>query len=121
MISALAGDPAAASENQRFVELETALSRFLVFLVPSFFAVWLLRTTLRIALSNLALADDARHRVTMIQTFRSLLEHEEKLEAADRILMLQALFRPSPGSSRDDESAPPNWFDVLVSRLKPSK
>lgn len=102
------------------VGLETALSRFLIFLVPSFFAVWLLRTILRIALSNLALADDARHRVTLIQTFRSLLEHEKKLEAPDRILMLQALFRPSPGSG-DDESAPPNWFDVLVSRIKPSK
>lgn len=102
------------------VRLETALSRFLVFLVPTFFAVWLLRIVLRIALSNLALADDANHRVTLIQTFRSLLEHEKKLEAPDRILMLQALFRPSPGG-REDESAPPNWFDVLVSRIKPPK
>ncbi len=102
------------------VGLETALSRFLVFLVPTFFAVWLLRIVLRIALSNLALADDARHRVTLIQTFRSLLEDQKKLEAPDRILMLQALFRPLPGA-REDESAPPNWFDVLVSRIKPGK
>jgi hypothetical protein len=74
---------------------------------------------LRVGLSNLAIADDASHRHTLTLTFRSLLEHEKnKVQEADRILMLQALFRPLPGGAADDEAAPPNWFDTLLQRMK---
>ena len=97
--------------------IQLAFSKFLVLLVPGFFAVWVLRIVLKVALNNLAIADDARHRVTMVETFLSLMEHTDKLDEADRILMLQSLFRPLPGSS-DDDIGPPNWFDVMMQQIK---
>ena len=97
--------------------LQLAFSKFLVLLVPGFFAVWMLRILLKVALSNLAIADDARHRVTMVETFLSLMEHTDKLDESDRILMLQALFRPIPGSN-DEDTGPPNWFDVMMTQVK---
>lgn len=100
--------------------LQLAFSKFLVLLIPGFFAVWVLRILLKVALSNLAIADDARHRVTMVETFLSLMEHTDKLDESDRILMLQALFRPIPGSN-DDDTGPPNWFDVMMTQVKGKK
>lgn len=97
--------------------IQLAFSKFLILLVPGFFAVWALRILLKVALSNLAIADDARHRVTMVETFLSLMEHTDKLDESDRILMLQALFRPIPGSN-DEDTGPPNWFDVMMTQVK---
>ena len=95
-------------------------SKFLVLLVPGFFAVWFMRIVLKIALTNLGLADDARHRVTMVETFLSLMQHSDHVDDADRILMLQALFKPIPGSN-DEEATPPNWFDVMMQQVNKNK
>ena len=96
--------------------LDFLLQRIVVLIIPTFLIVWFLRITVRLFLTNSALADDAEERVTMVKTFRALLEHEEKMDPQDRILMLQALFRPAANAS-DDDGAPPNWFDVLVNRV----
>ena len=96
---------------------QLAFTRILVILVPGFFAVWLLRVLLKVGLSNLAIADDARHRVTLVGMFRSLTEHGAQVSEADRILMLNALFRPTPGTT-DDDTGPPNWFEVMMEQLK---
>jgi len=114
--STAASAQAPQSESPNSI-LQLAFSKFLVLLVPGFFAVWVLRILLKVALSNLAIADDARHRVTMVETFLSLMEHTDKLDEADRILMLQALFRPIPGSN-DDDTGPPNWFDIMMQQVK---
>ena len=97
--------------------VELAFSKFVILLVPGFFAVWVLRIVLKVGLSNLALADDARHRVTLVETFLAMMEHSDKLSEADRILMLQALFRPIPGST-DDDTGPPNWFDMMTQKIR---
>lgn len=111
--------PSDALMNEAPTALNSWLTTFVAFIVPFFFVVWFLRLVVRIFLSNLALADDASERVMMLQTFRSLLEHDEgKLQPEDRILMLQALFRPAVRAS-DDDGAPPNWFDLILNRIKP--
>ena len=107
------------SGNDTATTLNSVLARLGLFIAPGFFIVWILRIILRLGLSHEVIADDAEHRVTMVETFMSLLEHEEKMEPADRILMLQALFRPTPTRGGDDDAAPPNWFDLLMQRVKP--
>ena len=89
--------------------------------IPAFLMIWILRFIARLLLLNVTLNTDARERAAMTKTFLALMKDEDaKMESADRILILQALFRPSPISSGDD-GAPPNWFDVLVNRLDPKK
>ena len=83
----------------------------------------LLRQLGRLFLTNLAQFGDADERIAMIDTFLSL-EKEGKLSAKeDRILILQALFRPGPGTGgcTGDDGMPPHWFDLLMRRLEPGK
>jgi hypothetical protein len=90
--------------------------------VPTIGFYWILRQVLRLFLSNLAQYSDADERIAMIETFLAL-EGENKLDKReDRILIIQALFRPGPGSSgSDDGSMPAHWFDLLMKRLDPAK
>ena len=95
----------------------------IVFLgIPVFVAVWVLRFVARLFLQNIALNNDGRERAAMTETFLALMKDEEaKMTEADRILILQALFRPSAVSHPSDDGAPPNWFDVLMSRIDPKR
>ena len=80
-----------------------------------------LRQLGRLFLTNLAQYGDADERIAMIDTFITL-EKEGKLTAkVDRILILQALFRPGPGASPGDEGMPPHWFDMLMRRIEPGR
>lgn len=82
-----------------------------------------LRQLGRLFLTNLAQYSDADERIAMIDSFLSL-EKEGKLTAKeDRILILQALFRPGPGTGAraGDEGMPPHWFDMLMRRIDPGR
>jgi hypothetical protein len=79
---------------------------------------WILRVVSRLFHMNVVATADAGERVTMVKTYLALFD-EKKLSEADRILVLQALFRPT--SQTPDESPPPNWFDVLMHRANPAK
>lgn len=92
------------------------LARVTIFILPAFLLVWILRIIARVGLVNLALADDARERVAMTQSFLAFLSQEGKITEADKIVMLHSLFRPSALAGEDD-AAPPNWFDLLANRL----
>lgn len=79
---------------------------------------WLLRMCYRQFSTNLALASDASERATMVLTFLALMvDQKAKIEEKDRILILHALFRPSPTNPTDD-AGPPNWFDLLMQRIE---
>lgn len=93
-------------------ELEQLVPHLTKFAIPLLLVVWLLRVVLRVGLQQLALADDASERVVMIQTFRSLMESNDSLSETDRILILQAIFRPAALRS-DDDVSPPNWTEIL--------
>ncbi len=70
------------------------------------FGIWILQLVSRFFFANLSLMSDAGERVAMVQTFLALNRHEEDHEsAADRALVLQALFRP--GRATQFENTPP--------------
>ena len=58
-------------------------------------AVWAVRLIVRMYLSQAHLATDAEERVTMVQTYLSLLEEGKMPETGDRQLVLTPLFRPA--------------------------
>lgn len=80
-------------------------------------AFWFLRILSKIFLSQLHAWSDAQERVVMVKTYLSLLQDEKALDAKDRRLILEALFRPSPSGIIKDDGVPPAIFD-LISRLK---
>jgi hypothetical protein len=86
--------------------------------IPAVLIGWVLRLIHRVATTNLALMSEASERMAMVQTFLALIRDNVATEE-DRILILQALFRPSSASG--DEGAPPHWFDLLVQRLDKKK
>lgn len=83
---------------------------------PAFALFWIMKAFSRVFVTNLQLLGDARLRSVMVTTFVSLMENpKNQMSEEDRILILQALFRPA-GVEGQDES-PPNWFDVLLRRM----
>ena len=80
-----------------------------------FLSIWVLRIVSRQLLAQFALSSDAGDRVAMVKTFLALMQSPEHVKEDDRILILSALFRPP--SKSDDDGAPPNWFDLLITRL----
>lgn len=75
-------------------------------LVPTFLAIWVLRITGRLMTNYLALSEDARERRTMVETFLALsregADGSPLITPEDRRIILEALFRPSRGSTADD-------------------
>lgn len=89
---------------------------YLPILGAAFLSVWVLRIISRQLLLHFGLISDAGERVAMVKTFLALMQMPEHVKEDDRILILSALFRPSNKS--DDDAAPPNWFDLLMQRVK---
>jgi Family of unknown function (DUF6161) len=88
-----------------------------VVIVASFFAVWIIRILVRFLFSNQHLASDADERVTMVQTYLSLLQEGKGVEISDRALIVQQLFRPASDGIVKDDAAPPGLLE-LASRQK---
>ncbi|MEL7529480.1 MAG: hypothetical protein AAFN16_27215, partial [Pseudomonadota bacterium] len=87
------------------------------FLLPILGIAWLLRIISRQNLSHFTLENDARQRLALLVSFVRLQElPETKLSEAERLLILNALFRPADATSKDDP--PPNVTE-LISHLKP--
>lgn len=83
-------------------------------------AIWFLRMISRIYVTNVDQAVDAGQRKTMIQTFLALVKDEKSgITSADRLLILQAMFRPTQ-TSPDDDAPPANLLEIME-RLAPKK
>lgn len=89
-----------------------AVGRLVIVTVPIFLYIWAIRLVVRFNSRSLLLLDDARLRLTMLDTFFHLIEKEGAVKE-DRALVLNALFRPAPGHG--DNVDPPN-FTELVSK-----
>jgi hypothetical protein len=64
------------------------------------------------------LADDARQRRTMMNSYLALLEHKSNpISEAERILVLQVLFRGTALTEANDEVSPANLMDALVTAV----
>jgi hypothetical protein len=76
--------------------------------------IWIVRILVRIFLSNLHLANDAKERITMITTYLAMLRSGHTLNPEDKQLILQIIFRPSNSGLIKDEAAPPTIIDIFA-------
>lgn len=91
--------------------LIAAVSRLVLVTLPVALFIWLIRIVVRFNMRSLLLMDDARQRNTMLETYLHLVEQDKDVKA-DRPLVLEALFRRTPGHG-PDTIEPPNLADVL--------
>lgn len=88
-------------------------SSLIFFIVPVVAFGWVLRLISRFINNQLVLSDDARHRDVMTKTYLALVaEKDSQVDQKDRLVMLNAIFRPLPGAQVED-IAPPTIMDLL--------
>lgn len=79
--------------------------------------IWLTRIVVRLVFTAQALADDAVQRRAFLETYLRLVrDPDAKMETNDRILVLNAIFRPLPGHQTEDV-APPTIADLIRERI----
>ena len=84
--------------------------------LPALALFWIMKAIARIFVTNIQLHADAQLRHTMVTTFISLMQDpKNRMNPEDRILILQALFRPAGAEAH--EEGPPSWLDALLRRL----
>ena len=70
--------------------------------IPTQIALWGLRHFARLFVANLERSADAGMRATMTTTFLALTKEQGNIEKEERLLVLEALFRPPPAAGTDD-------------------
>ncbi|MER8867096.1 DUF6161 domain-containing protein [Mesorhizobium sp. M0751] len=100
--------PVGASDT---VAVISAISRLFLVTVPIAMYLWLIRIVVRFNTRSLLLMDDARQRNTMLETYLHLVERDKDTKG-ERPLILEALFRRTPGHGGDTID-PPSLPDVL--------
>ena len=93
--------------------------RLAVLALVAVFTVWGVRLIVRLFLSHQHLYTDAQERITMVQTYLSLMEGEHLASRNDRQLILQALFRPASDGLVKDEGVPFSLAEVITRQGKP--
>lgn len=103
-------------ENSAWIfALSNQITRLLIIGLPITAYIWATRILVRIFLANKVLMDDAYERKTMLDTYLYLVG-QGNANTEDRPLILNALFRSSPGQAPDIE--PPNLSDVVNLKRK---
>ena len=92
--------------------------RLAVLALVAVFTVWGVRLIVRLFLSHQHLYTDAQERITMVQTYLSLMEGEHLASRNDRQLILQALFRPASDGLVKDEGVPFSLAEVITRQGK---
>ncbi len=87
-----------------------------VFSVAAFFGIWLERILVRLFISNMHLATDAEERVTMLQTYLSIIREGSVFAPEDKKLILERLFHPATDGLVKDDAAPPSPLEMLSRR-----
>jgi hypothetical protein len=81
--------------------------------IPAIGIGWCLRVLARFIHMNSVLGDDSRQRQAMTRTYLALVaDKDSQVTKEDRLIMLNAIFRPLPGS-QVEEVAPPTILDLL--------
>lgn len=80
--------------------------------------IWVIQILVRLLLSDLHQAADARERVTMARTFLSMMSEGKMDGEAGRSVVLQALFRGTQTGLVRDEVAPPTVIGMINKTLK---
>ncbi|MDM0012000.1 DUF6161 domain-containing protein [Variovorax sp. J22P168] len=92
--------------------------KFAVMILLGTLGIWAIRLIVRMFLSNSHLATDAEERVTMVQTYLSLLEEGKMESGDDRKLILAPLFRPASDGLVKDEGLPHPILELLTRQGK---
>jgi hypothetical protein len=87
-----------------------------VFSVAAFFGIWLERMLVRLFVSNMHLATDADERVTMLQTYLSIVREGSEFAPEDKKMILERLFHPATDGLVKDDAAPPSPLEMLSRR-----
>lgn len=87
-----------------------------VFSIAAFFGIWLERILVRLFVSNMHLATDAEERVTMLQTYLSIIREGSEFSPDDKKLILERLFHPVADGLVKDDAAPPSPLEMLTRR-----
>ncbi|RLU00983.1 DUF6161 domain-containing protein [Ketobacter sp.] len=75
--------------------------------------IWLIRIAVRLLFSNIHLAEDAKERATLIQTYLAMERYESVLKPEDKELILPSIFRPSSDGIVKDDAAPPSMLTMF--------
>jgi hypothetical protein len=100
--------PENASETAILI---AAVSRLVLVTMPIVLFVWLIKLVVRFNARSLLLMDDARQRNTMLETYLHLVEQDKDVKA-DRPLILEALFRRTPGHG-PETIEPPTLAELI--------
>ncbi|WP_282046262.1 hypothetical protein [Roseibium album] len=92
--------------------------RILVVTVPLLGYAWVLRLISKYLNQHLTLGNDASQRRVMARTFVQLVSEGAAKDDQDRATILQALFRPMPGATSDDDQ-PPNVIGMIKKEILP--
>ena len=87
--------------------------------IPALTALWGLRHVARLFVSNLERSADARMRETMATTFLALTREEGGIGKKERLLVLEALFRP-PATAGTDDGHFGGALEILTRRNPPT-
>lgn len=86
--------------------------------LPALLYAWVLRSISRLFIQNLSLADDAMHRSVLATTYLGLVDNKEVgILPEERVLILNALFRPLPMSA-PDEGPPSSLVEMITAKSK---
>ncbi|RUM24370.1 hypothetical protein EFQ99_16415 [Rhizobium vallis] len=99
------------SKAEGGILLGLAINRIVIVTVPLALYFWMVRILVRFNLRSQMLMDDARQRHTMMNTYFHLIEKQSAVKE-DRALILNALFRPTPGQQNDSVD-PPNFTELM--------
>jgi hypothetical protein len=104
----------ASSPDRNIADWHPEYWRIAVLLAGGVFSVWIVRIFVRLFLSHIHLLADANERVTMAQTYLSLLRHQKGIQEKDREMILQALFRPASTGVVKDDGVPLSWIEMVT-------
>ena len=85
---------------------------------PILALAWAMRLLSRLYVQSLHATRDAEIRAALTKTFLNLgADTKNRIKDAERILILNALFRP-PGATSDDDTLPPNLIEAITNARK---
>ena len=100
--------------NELKLDTHPALWQSLTLVLSALVVLFVTRILVRITLSHLHLKEDAHERVTMAETYLSLLRHEGGPAKEDLELILKTLFRPTSDGLVKDDALPSPVMEWLT-------
>ncbi len=102
------------NDSTEWTAIISLTSRIFLISFPLLMYIWFIRIVVKFFMRSVTVMDDSRQREVMLDTFLNLIEIG-RAEDKDRLLILEAIFRPLPGHGSDGME-PPNIVDFINAR-----